>query len=129
LSGLYRPRTLPEALSLLAEDPDAKAISGGATLVAMMNARVIEPDALVSLSAIEELRGISEQADGTIRIEPCHAAEPLPLVVVAHGEDQRSIRRVERVVRRDGRMPVSEASWRSPRREHDPRLVGEHRRH
>jgi carbon-monoxide dehydrogenase medium subunit len=68
LSGLYRPSTLPEALSLLAEDPDAKPISGGATLVAMMNAHVIEPDALVSLAAIEELRGISEQPDGTIRI-------------------------------------------------------------
>ena len=62
LSGLYRPTTLPEALSLLAQDPDAKPISGGATLVAMMNARVLEPEALVSLAAIEELRGISEQA-------------------------------------------------------------------
>jgi carbon-monoxide dehydrogenase medium subunit len=68
LSGLYRPKTLSEALSLLAEDPDARPISGGATLVAMINAHVIDPHALVSLSAIEELRGISEQADGTIRI-------------------------------------------------------------
>src|SRR5207237_2715345 len=68
LSGLYRPSTLPEALSLLAEDADAKPISGGATLVAMMNAHVIEPNALVSLAGIEELRGISEQPDGTIRI-------------------------------------------------------------
>jgi len=68
LSGLYRPTTLPEALSLLAGDLDAKPISGGATLVAMMNAHVIEPDALVSLAAIEELRGISEQSDGALRI-------------------------------------------------------------
>jgi len=68
LAGLYRPTTLPEALSLLAQDPDAKPISGGATLVAMMNARVLEPEALVSLAAIEELRGITERSDGTIRI-------------------------------------------------------------
>src|SRR3954454_23595127 len=68
LAGLYRPTTLPEALSLLAQDPDVKPISGGATLVAMMNARVLEPEALVSLAAIEDLRGITDQPDGIIRI-------------------------------------------------------------
>ena len=68
LAGLYRPTTLPEALSLLAQDPDAKPISGGATLVAMMNARVLEPEALVSLAAIEDLRGITVLPDGTMRI-------------------------------------------------------------
>jgi len=68
LAGLYRPATLAEALSLLAQDPGAKPISGGATLVAMMNARVIEPEALVSLAAIRELQGIAQLADGGLRI-------------------------------------------------------------
>ena len=55
--------SLREALALLDEDPEAKPLSGGATLVAMMNARVLEPAALISLSAIAELQGIS-QLDG-----------------------------------------------------------------
>lgn len=68
LSGLYRPQTLPEALALLAQDHEAKPLSGGATLVAMMNARVIAPTALVSLAEIVELQGISKLVNGSIRI-------------------------------------------------------------
>ena len=68
LEGLYRPATLAEAVALLAQDADAKPISGGATLVAMMNARVVEPKALVSLAGIAELQGIAAAPDGGVRI-------------------------------------------------------------
>lgn len=68
LQGMLWPRTVQEATAMLADDPDAKALAGGATLVAMMNARVIEPHALVNLSRIDELRGIRHEADGAIRI-------------------------------------------------------------
>ncbi len=68
LEGLYRPATLAEATALLAQDPDAKPIAGGATLVSMMNARVVEPKALVSLAGIAELQGISPAPDGGVRI-------------------------------------------------------------
>lgn len=68
LQGLHRPQSLQEALALLAQDPEAKPLSGGATLVAMMNARVLEPAALISLGAITELQGITQAADGTLRI-------------------------------------------------------------
>lgn len=68
LQGFYRPRSVEEAIELLQHDPEAKPISGGATLVAMLNARVIEPHALVSLAQIEEIRGISVVPDGRIRI-------------------------------------------------------------
>lgn len=68
LQGLYRPRTVAEACALLAQDPDAKPIAGGATLVAMMNARVIEPRALVSLADVAELQGLHATPDGGIRI-------------------------------------------------------------
>lgn len=68
LRGFYRPRSVEEAIELLQRDPDAKPISGGATLVAMSNARVIEPHALVSLARIDEIRGISALPDGRIRI-------------------------------------------------------------
>jgi len=68
LQGLHRPRSVEEAIALLQRDPEAKPISGGATLVAMLNARVIEPQALVSLAQIDEIRGISCLSDGRIRI-------------------------------------------------------------
>lgn len=68
LQGLYHPTTVDEAVALLAQDPEAKPIAGGATLVAMLNARVIEPAALVSLASIDELKGISVLSDGRIRI-------------------------------------------------------------
>ena len=62
------PRSVDEATAWLAEDPDAKPIAGGATLVAMMNARVVEPHCLVNLSRIDELRGIGLEAEGRVRI-------------------------------------------------------------
>ena len=68
LRGLYRPQSVAEATALLAQDPEARAMSGGATLVAMINAGVIEPAALVSLDCIEEIKGISLLADGRVRI-------------------------------------------------------------
>ncbi|MGE0311424.1 MAG: xanthine dehydrogenase family protein subunit M [Lautropia sp.] len=68
LQGLYRPRTVAEAVALLAQDPDARPLAGGATLVAMMNARVLEPKALVSLAGIPEIQGLSTMPDGRIRI-------------------------------------------------------------
>ncbi len=60
----YRPSTLEQALALLAEDPDARCIAGGATLVAMMNADLVQPSALVSLKGISELQGIRATSDG-----------------------------------------------------------------
>jgi carbon-monoxide dehydrogenase medium subunit len=68
LEGFHRPQSLQEAVALLAQDPEAKLLSGGATLVAMMNARVLEPAALISLGGVPEIQGIAEAADGTLRI-------------------------------------------------------------
>lgn len=67
-SGYHRPGTVEQAVALLAADADARPIAGGATLVAMLNARVIEPPALVSLAGIAELQGLSATADGGVRI-------------------------------------------------------------
>lgn len=66
--SLFRPRTLDEALDILTVTPDALPISGGASLVAMMNAGLIEPAALVSLTRIPELSGIRRAADGSILV-------------------------------------------------------------
>jgi len=66
--ALFRPQTLAEALELLASTVDARPLSGGASLVAMMNAGLVSPAALVSLTRIAELSGIRIAADGNITI-------------------------------------------------------------
>ena len=66
--GLFRPGTVDEAVALLRRLPDAKLISGGATLVAMINASLAEPKTLVSLAAVDELRRISATPGGGYRI-------------------------------------------------------------
>ena len=64
----HQPASLDAALALLAADPEALPLAGGATLVAMMNADLVEPSALVSLRAIDELQTIEAAADGGLRI-------------------------------------------------------------
>jgi len=65
---LHQPETIEQALALLAGDPGAMPLAGGATLVAMLNAELIEPSALISLAAIKELRTIEMLADGALRL-------------------------------------------------------------
>ena len=59
--------SLNETLEILAGDDEARCLAGGATLVAMMNADLIEPSTLIDLRRIEVLKGISE-VDDYIRI-------------------------------------------------------------
>jgi carbon-monoxide dehydrogenase medium subunit len=62
------PRSVEEALAAYASHPDARLLSGGATLVAMMNAGLAEPSAVISLKSIESLSGISAADGGEIVI-------------------------------------------------------------
>lgn len=64
----HQPTSLDAALALIAADPEAMLLAGGATLVAMMNAELVAPSALVSLRAVPELRTIDVAADGSLRI-------------------------------------------------------------
>jgi carbon-monoxide dehydrogenase medium subunit len=66
--GYHRPTTVEDAARLLAETEGARCLSGGATLVAMMNANLAEPKAIVSLAGVSELSGIADLADGGLRI-------------------------------------------------------------
>jgi carbon-monoxide dehydrogenase medium subunit len=59
----YRPRTLDEALALLAEHGgDAKPLAGGQSLIPAMNFRLATPAVLVDLNAIDGLAGIAAVA-------------------------------------------------------------------
>lgn len=52
------PVTLAEALELLRSNPEAKAFSGGQTLIPTLKQRLARPALLVDLQKIPELRGI-----------------------------------------------------------------------
>ena len=66
--GYSAPRTLPEALQLLAQHgEDAKILAGGHSLLPMMKLRFAEPAHLVDLNRVPELKGIREEG-GLIKI-------------------------------------------------------------
>jgi carbon-monoxide dehydrogenase medium subunit len=90
---LERPRSLDEALALLAEHgEDAKLIAGGQSLVPLLNFRLAAPAVLVDLGAVPALTGV-EIADGAVRVGAMcsqrdlerHAAAPAacPLLALA----------------------------------------------
>ncbi|WP_425074753.1 FAD binding domain-containing protein [Sagittula sp. S175] len=56
-----RPTTVADAVAALGQE-DAQALGGGQTLIPTLKQRLASPSTLVSLSAIEEMKGVS--ADG-----------------------------------------------------------------
>jgi 4-hydroxybenzoyl-CoA reductase subunit beta len=66
---LLRPRTTSEAVALLAKHGEAAMIvAGGTDLVPNMKHELFEPDTLVSLEEVEELRGVRVREDGGLAI-------------------------------------------------------------
>ena len=66
---LARPRTVEEAVGLLAEHGDRAAVLGGGTdLVPNMKHKLVTPEVVVSLAAIPELGGLAVAEDGTLVI-------------------------------------------------------------
>ncbi len=64
----HAPRTIPDALGLLAQFGDeAKLLAGGHSLLPMMKLRFAQPGHLIDLGKIAELKGIREEG-GTLRI-------------------------------------------------------------
>jgi carbon-monoxide dehydrogenase medium subunit len=63
-----KPKSLAEAIELLAADDGARALAGGQTLINVMKARAGSPDALIDLNGLDELKGIELGADGTLEL-------------------------------------------------------------
>lgn len=64
----FRPQSLDEALSLLAEHgSDAKPLAGGQSLIPAMNFRLATPSVLVDLNGLDELGRITDDS-GDVRI-------------------------------------------------------------
>ncbi|MEN9786558.1 MAG: hypothetical protein RLZZ299_1822 [Pseudomonadota bacterium] len=61
------PRSIDAALAALAE-PGARALAGGTDVVPALKHGLLSPGPLVSLHALDALRGVSRPADGGLRI-------------------------------------------------------------
>ncbi|WP_306319258.1 MULTISPECIES: xanthine dehydrogenase family protein subunit M [unclassified Streptomyces] len=90
------PRSVPEALALLAdEDRDPKVVAGGQSLIPMLSMRLARPGLLVDITRIPGLDALTVDADGALHIgaavrQSAAAADPRlregwPLLAAAIG--------------------------------------------
>jgi len=66
--GYADPERLDDALALLADEADAKAIAGGQSLMPLLNMRLARPALLVDLGRIAALRELEAGVDGALRV-------------------------------------------------------------
>lgn len=61
----YRPESVSDAIALLQQHGEnVKLLAGGHSLLPIMKLRLAEPDALIDISRIDALRGVSETGQG-----------------------------------------------------------------
>ena len=62
-----RPKDIGASLSLLAENGrSVKVVAGSQSLGPMLNMRLVQPDLLVDITGIDELRQVKEETDGVL---------------------------------------------------------------
>ncbi len=66
----HRPSSVQEAVQILSDNPDAKVLAGGHSLIPVMKLRLAAPTALVDIGRINALQGIS-RSNGSLRIGAC----------------------------------------------------------
>jgi carbon-monoxide dehydrogenase medium subunit len=62
----HRPQSVAEAAKLLASNAEAKLLAGGHTLIPTMKQRLAGPKAIVDLSRVAELKGISRSGSALV---------------------------------------------------------------
>lgn len=65
--GYVRPRSVAEAAKLLADEPEAKVLAGGQSLIPILKQRLARPSLLVDMQALDAMRGI-EIDDSRVRL-------------------------------------------------------------
>ena len=66
----HRPSSVQEAVQILSDNPDAKVLAGGHSLIPVMKLRLATPSALIDIGRIDALQGIS-RSNGSLRIGAC----------------------------------------------------------
>ena len=61
--GYARPASVDEARAILLDDPEARLLAGGMTLLPTLKQRLASPSLLVDLSGIEGLQGVGRRGD------------------------------------------------------------------
>ncbi|MDR1949427.1 MAG: xanthine dehydrogenase FAD-binding subunit XdhB [Spirochaetaceae bacterium] len=70
IEALYEAKTTEEAIRLLVEHPEASIIAGGSDVLIKIREGDMAGCSLVSIQKVDELRGISRDDKGTLRIGP-----------------------------------------------------------
>ena len=70
IKALYEAASVKEAVRLLSEHPEARIIAGGSDVLIKLREGKLAGSELVSIYNIDALRGVSLDADGTLRILP-----------------------------------------------------------
>lgn len=70
ISTLYEAKSVSDAVGLLSAHPEARVIAGGSDVLIQMREGKLAGCALVSIYGLDELRGVSLEENGTIRIRP-----------------------------------------------------------
>ena len=68
LKALYQAKSVADAVSLRLAHPEAQIIAGGSDVLVQMREGKRAGVELISIQALNEIRGVSMEADGTIRI-------------------------------------------------------------
>ena len=68
LKALYEAKSVAHAIQLLQEHPEAQIIAGGSDVLVQMREGKRAGKELVSIYMIDEMRGVSYEEDGAIRI-------------------------------------------------------------
>jgi aerobic carbon-monoxide dehydrogenase medium subunit len=84
-----RPESVEEAIDLLAQNDNARALAGGQTLINVMKQRLAAPDLLVDLAELEELTPITVAEDGGLRLGAM--ASLADLITSAEVQERRPI--------------------------------------
>jgi xanthine dehydrogenase FAD-binding subunit len=70
MKALYEAKSVPDAISLLQQHPGARILAGGSDVLVQLREGKLAGLEFVSIFKLDELRGVSLEQDGTMRILP-----------------------------------------------------------
>ncbi|MFG1623002.1 FAD binding domain-containing protein [Kribbella sp. NPDC049227] len=78
----FTPSTVDEAVALLREQPDAKVLAGGQSLMPVLRLRLAAPETIVDIGRIGELQGVRDDGDALVigAMTPHSTVQADPLV-------------------------------------------------
>lgn len=80
----HRPAALADVLALLADNEEARPLSGGQTLIPTLKQRLAAPSDLVDLAGLDALRGVRVEDDALVIGAMMRHAEVAASPIVAH---------------------------------------------